>query len=280
MKAALYIRVSSAEQAEEGYSLPAQELRLRTYCSEKGYEVSGLYADEGISAKDMRHRPGLLSLMENAQKGNFEIVLVWKLTRFSRNLKDLVTACAELQRHEVYLESITEAFDARTSSGRLILGILGSIAQWEREVIGENTKMGMAERARQGHKTCSYILGYDPAPSGGMTVNRKEAEIVRYIYQSYLQYQSVTKVADLCQKRDYVGKRGKLLSVSAVHKILTRCTYCGYYSHGGNPVKPAPGESFPAIINVQEYNRVQRLLEDSPNSGRRRKHPLVMLPEK
>lgn len=280
--AALYIRVSSIEQANEGYSLPAQEAKLRAYCAEKGYQVynNKSYADEGISAKDMQHRPAMLEMMADAQQHKFDVILVWKLTRFSRSLFDLVNSCADMQKHDVYLESISEAFDARTSSGRMILGVLGSIAQWEREVIGENVRLGVEQRAKEGHRTCPYILGYDTIPDSGMKINKQEADIVRYIYQTYISERSVTATAELCRRRGYVGKRGVPLSVQSVYKILTRYTYCGYYAFDGKIITPAAGEEFPAIISPKTYNQVQQLLTDSPRCGRHRKYPLVRVSER
>ena len=126
-KVAIYIRVSTAGQAEEGYSLDAQERLLTDYCRARKYEIYQIYRDEGISAKDIIHRPGMLSLLEDAEDKKFDMILVWKLTRFSRNLADLAVACDKLDKRGVALVSYSEAFDSCTPAGRMVRSMLGTV---------------------------------------------------------------------------------------------------------------------------------------------------------
>lgn len=273
-RAAIYIRVSTVEQAKEGYSLPAQERKLRDYCSLKDYVVYKVYADEGKSAKDIKHRPQMQQLINDGLQGKFDVVVVWSLTRFTRKLTDLCVTCDKLEKHGVYLESYSESFDSHTAVGRMIRGILGVIAQWQLEETGNNVRLAMKERAMQGNCTISYILGYDPIDDGGLKINHKEAKIVRYIFDSYERHRSFTAVAHLCEKRGYSGKKGNILNPQSVTVILTRFAYCGYYSWHRQPIKA----DFPPIISVEQYNRVQSIIEEvGQTRGSPRKHPLVYL---
>ena len=258
--AAIYIRVSTLEQAEDGYSLAAQERTLRDYCKIKGYEVYDIYADEGRSGKDIRGRPEMQRLVKDGIDEKFDIVLVWKLTRFTRTLSDLCATCNILEKHGAYLESYSEAFDSKTTVGRLIRGILGAVAQWEREVIAENVIAAMEERARQGKRTCNEVLGYDLDGSDSLIINAQEAEVVQYIFDRYLEYRNLSAVAELCRLKGYRGKRGRVFNAWSIRLILTRPIYAGYNSYNG---KIFFGQHEP-IIPVKVYNRVQHILSNNP----------------
>lgn len=120
IKAAIYTRVSTTEQAREGYSLEAQEKVLREYCVLKKYQIIDIYSDEGISGKDITHRPEMNRLLADAKAQKFDIILVWKLTRFSRRLSDLTKTCEDLEKWNVYLVSYSESFDCSTPAGKMI----------------------------------------------------------------------------------------------------------------------------------------------------------------
>jgi site-specific DNA recombinase len=270
-KAALYIRVSTIDQAREGYSLAAQEKLLTEYCQQRGYEIFGTYRDEGISGKDLAHRPGVTQLLNDAKQDLFGAVIVWKITRLSRSLADLCSVCALFHAHNIILASYSEAFDASTPSGRMMLNLLGVIAQWEREVISENVKMGMEERAATGKCTCPYVLGYDKV-GDNLVLNEKEAEVVRFVYTSYIACRNMAYVSNLCDLNDYRGKMGAHIKPESVHKILTRFVYCGYNSYNRTPIRG----KHDAIISTEMYNSAQNILMEN-TGGRKRKRPLVWL---
>lgn len=161
MKAAVYIRVSTLDQAREGYSLSAQRKTLTEWCATRGYEVYNVYADEGISAKDITHRPACQAMLEAAYNSEFDIILIWALSRFTRSVADLYDTWDKLQKHNVGVVSCTEGFDTSTPTGRAMMGVLGVFAQMERELTAERVSFALAERASQGKRTCSDVLGYD-----------------------------------------------------------------------------------------------------------------------
>ena len=275
LRVAIYIRVSTLDQAREGYSLAAQEKTLREYCKLRRYEVYDLYADEGYSGKDIRHRDGMLRLLADAQERKFDIVLVWKLTRFSRRLSDLTRACEDLEANGIYLVSYTEAFDSKTPAGRMLRGVLGTVAQFEREVISENVILGMTERARQGKRTCTSVLGYDMSGSDTLIINEYEAGYVRFVFNTYLLTRNLIKTAEMARERGYRGKRGKAPTPYSVSVILTRPLYAGYNSFKGTVYKGG----HPPIVSVGEFNRVQSILKRQGKfTGRGRKTQVMFLP--
>lgn len=265
--AALYTRVSTLDQARDGYSLGAQRAALEEWAVAHDY-APVLYADEGISGKDISHRPAMQRLLADVEAGKIAVVAVWALSRLTRSVPDLYAVWQQLDRHGVDLVSHTESFDTSTPTGRAMMGLLGVFAQMERELTGERVQAAAAERAAQGKRTCNCVLGYDLDGADGLTVNAAEAEIVRYIYSKYLEHKSLTAVAELCRMMGYTGKRGSTMTSWSVRLILTRPIYAGYNSWCGQLIR---GRHDP-LVTVQQYNRVQRLLCRA-GVGRKARHP-------
>lgn len=255
-KAAIYIRVSTLDQAREGYSLDAQERILRKWCKDRKYEVYGLYADRGISGRDVSHRPDMARLMRDVADEKFDVVIFWSISRFSRSVSDLYNAMMILKKHNVGMMSYTESFDMDSPSGRAAAGFMGVISQWESEIIGERSSLGWAERAYQGKRTTSFVLGYDKDGKDSFVINDREAQYVRFCFENYLVYKNLSELAKLCEERGYRGKRGRVPSSAAVRIILTNPIYCGYNSFKGEIIK---GTHEP-IISVKTYNKVQHIL--------------------
>ena len=149
MKVALYLRVSTEDQAKEGYSLEVQREYLESFAQREGYEVFKIYSDDGISAYSTC-RPALQALLADAKAKRFELVLVHKIVRFSRNLKDLLMLVDELSSYGVAFKSATESFDTTTSAGKLMFQQLGSFDEFERNRISERVFPGMIKGVQQG----------------------------------------------------------------------------------------------------------------------------------
>ncbi len=272
LRAAIYVRVSTARQAQEGYSLDAQERAARSYCLAHGYQVCKVYADEGVSAKDIAHRQKMVTMLEDADNGMIDVVVVWSLSRFTRSVSDLYLTCERLRILGVALESCTEAFETRTAMGRAMLGMLGVFAQLEREATAERVVAAMEERARKGLPTCAYVLGYD-RDGNRLVINHAEAEDVRYIYRAYLDCQSISTVTRLCRSKGITGKKGGVMDTESVHKILTNPMYCGFVKWHGEIF---PGCHDP-IISAGTYNRVQLVIQGCAR-GRKRLKSLIFVP--
>ena len=275
--AAIYIRVSTKDQAEEGYSLSAQERTLVDYCKSKHLEVYKVYADEGISGKDIKHRPAMMQLLSDASDNRFDMILIWKLTRFSRRLSDLISVCERLDAAGITLVSYSEAFDSLTPAGRMIRSMLGTVAQFEREVISENVSAAMLERAQQGKRTCNELLGYDLCGKDSFRINDDEREYVNFCFSAYLIRKNLTEVAQMARERGYRGKRGGIPTAWTVFKILTHTQYAGYNLYKGIPYKG----NYEPIRTVKDFNKVQRLLmKQGKMTGRSRMEKLFILQEK
>lgn len=256
-RVAIYTRVSTLDQAREGYSLAAQKRVLTKWCKERKHEIIGYYTDEGISGKDIQHRPDMQRLLEDVKSDEIDIILIWALSRFTRSVADLYNMWNTLNEHNCGLVSYTEAFDATTIAGRGLMGMLAVFAQMEREYTIERVRSAMVERAVQGKRTCNEVLGYDLDGKDSFTINPVEAERVRYIFRKYIEHHSLSAVAELCRLKGYTGKRGRIQSAESVRKILTRPIYAGFNLFHGSLYK---GQHTP-IISIKEYNQVQRLLQ-------------------
>ncbi len=257
MIVAIYIRVSTLDQAREGYSLEAQEKALRKWCADRGYDVYDLYADRGISGKDIDHRPEMRRLLQDATQGKYNIILFWALSRFTRSVSDLYQTMELLQAHNIDMVSYTEAFDTSTPMGRAMIGIVGVFAQLERELTGERVAAAAAERAAQGKRTCNEVLGYDLDGKDTFKINPAEAEYVRFCFTEYLKRKSLSEVAREADRREYRGKRGKRPTAWAIQKIVNRPIYCGYNSFGGQLYKG----SHEPIVSIDTFNKVALLLK-------------------
>jgi site-specific DNA recombinase len=225
-KIALYVRVSTEEQVEEGYSIDAQFDNLRTYCNNKGYIVVKEYKDEGLSAKNIKGRKGILSLMEDAKKNIFSVVLVWKTSRLSRDQSDLLNIVKLLNQNNVDFISMTEQFDTTTPSGRAMFQMLGTFAEFERNQLAENVKLGMRQKARQGEWCGGTILGYD-LEDRLLIPNENETLIVQRIFELYCNGKGLKSIANQLNHEGYKTKKGNSFSLNAVRIILHNPTYTG-----------------------------------------------------
>jgi site-specific DNA recombinase len=157
---AVYARVSTEDQVKEGVSLAAQVERLKAYCTatRPGEDVR-LVIDEGVSAKSL-DRPALRALLADVRRGLVHTVATLKIDRLTRSVRDLADLIDLFERHGVALCSLTESLDTSTASGRLMLNLLASVSQWEREAIAERTSFALAHKRRNGYVYGSTPYGY------------------------------------------------------------------------------------------------------------------------
>ncbi len=155
MNTAIYMRVSTEEQAKEGYSLAAQKRKLLAYCDAKDWTVTAIYCDEGISGSSISARPQATQMLEDAKKHLFENILILKVDRLCRNTRDLLEIVDLLKKHNIKLNATEEQIDYTTPTGKMLLTMLGSFAELERSTITERMLLGKEQMARQG----KYIRG-------------------------------------------------------------------------------------------------------------------------
>ena len=186
-RCALYVRVSTLNQAEDGESLDEQVETLEKYCSFKNWQIHGIYREEGVSGKDLK-RPAFQRMLSEVEKGKINTVIVKKLDRLSRSIVDFEGLYNFFQDKAVDLVSTQENFDTSTALGRTVIRIVLVFAQLEREQTSERTRDIMAHRARQGLYNGGYpALGYDNAPDQqGLVVCEAEVPVVREVFNTYL----------------------------------------------------------------------------------------------
>lgn len=234
---AIYVRVSTEEQAEEGFSIQAQLETLRGYAKQQRYLIHEEYIDEGVSGKSINKRNALKRMLEDAKKGLIQEVIVWKINRISRNQLDLLQIVDILHKHDVAFRSYSENFETETPMGRFALQMMGSVAELERNTIVDNVKMGMKQRAKQGKWNGGSVLGYKSVELEGSTQRRRketrleivesEANIVRMIYEKYANGQGFKAIANALNHLHYKTKRDGTFSVTTVKGILSNPIYIG-----------------------------------------------------
>ena len=227
--AALYVRVSTEAQAEEGYSIEAQKERLEAFCVARGIKNYEFYIDGAYSGSNIE-RPELYRLIEDVKSGKITHVIVYKLDRLSRSQKDTLYLIEDVfNPNSVDFISMEENFDTSSPIGRAMLGILSAFAQLERETIYERTRMGMRERVKKGlwPGGGKVPFGYDYDKKSGTLVKNADADKVRQIYELYLNGYSPQKIADI------LGLKYE----QWVTDILSRPLNAGYISFGGKLYK-------------------------------------------
>lgn len=160
METGIYIRVSTEEQVQEGFSIRGQEEKLRDYVRIKDWSLFDLYIDEGISGKNIKDRPAVNRLIEDVKAGRVKNVLVYKIDRLTRSTSDLVFLVDLFNKYSCAFNSLMESIDTQTPSGRMFIKIIGIFAEFERENIIERVKMGRDRKVKEG-----YSLSLRQVPS-------------------------------------------------------------------------------------------------------------------
>lgn len=234
IRVAIYIRVSTQEQAEEGYSIGAQTERLTAYCKARDWAVYNTYIDPGFSGSNTE-RPALKKLIKDVENKKVDIVLVYKLDRLSRSQKDTLLLIEDVfNKHGVSFVSINENFDTSTAFGRAMIGILSVFAQLEREQIKERSLMGRIERAKEGlwHGGGFDPIGYDYV-DGALQINEYEAMQIKKIYELFLSGWPINRIWEHLKKGGFANKHGCWYSHSSVISVLTTPLYTGRISYLG-----------------------------------------------
>lgn len=246
--AAIYIRVSTDSQAEEGYSIDAQKEQLSAYCVSKGIRNYEFYIDGGWSGSNIE-RPEMQRLIEDVNKDRISHVIVYKLDRLSRSQKDTLYLIEDIfNPHGVDFVSLNESMDTSTPMGRLMLGILSAFAQLERENIRLRTRMGMKERVKSGLWMGGgrVPFGYDYDSKKGILVPNQDAEKVRQIYKLYIAGKAPQEIANL------LGLKYDRL----VYQILMRKSNYGVIEYNGEEYQ---GQHEP-IISRETYDIAMRCM--------------------
>lgn len=256
MTVALYIRVSTEDQAEQGFSLESQKDRLIKYCESQGWDEYEVFMDDGYSGTTLE-RPALQKLIRAVQRKRISAVVVYRLDRLSRKQRDVLYLLEDVfDANKVAFKSSTESFDTSTPMGRLMLSILATFAQFERDTIIDRTKSGLRQRVRQGlWYGGSYPFGYEMnLATGILEIVPEEATLVRQAYARFLGGETRADIMRWLEKRT----TSRNVSTLFVRRLLTRRTYIGDMVLNGEVFS---GQHEP-IVDTDTFERVQAKLRN------------------
>lgn len=227
MKAALYVRVSTEEQAKEGYSIAAQKQRLNEFAKSQGWEIYKVYVDEGFSAKNLE-RPKMQKMIDDIKKNKFEVVLVYRLDRLVRSVVDLHELLNLFEENNVMFKSATEMFDTTSAMGRFFITLVGAMAEWERENLGERIYMGMKRMAQEGKRAGGPTpYGYNLV-EGKLEINPDEEKWVKYIFDNYKLKGARTIAIDLNTMGIKKNNGKQRWTDGTIKYVLRNPVYCGF----------------------------------------------------
>ena len=250
VRAVAYLRVSTDDQAREGYSLDAQRACIRAYCAAKGYELIREFEDDGFSGRTMK-RPAFLEMMQAIRDGlpdgrRIGAVVVAKFDRLNRNLYDFLATQQEMQRHGVNFASVGETIDTQGPFGRFFVQVIAAFAELESGIIAERVRIRMREKAVQGgFNGMSAPFGYDIG-EGGLVVNEGEAAVIRRIWRWRGRGKSLAWIADRLERERVPTKRGGRWSTRQVFRIVHSSILRGNLKWGDVVVK---GPHQPIIVD-------------------------------
>lgn len=265
MTVALYCRVSTDEQATQGFSLDAQQQRLEAFCVSQGWDDFICFVDDGYSGTNM-DRPGLKKLIRAANRKQINAVIVYRLDRLSRKQRDVLYLLEDVfDANNVTFRSATEPFDTSTPLGRAMLGILAVFAQLERDTIIERTKGGLRQRVSRGlWSGAKYPFGYKMNKDTGiLEIVPEEAALVREVYRKFLAGENRASIQRWLEKRTTARDINTLFT----RRLLTRETYTGKVVLKGEVFEG----QHEAIIDQETFDKVQAKLANIviPRGGER-----------
>lgn len=239
-KVGVYVRVSTEEQAKEGISIDAQLDRCQAFCKARGWQVHQIYTDAGFSAGSL-NRPALKSLLQDAYAKKIDILLVYKIDRFSRKLKDLISTLEDLKSKEVNFTSVTEQIDTTTAMGEAFFQIIGVFAQLERGMVKERVEMAFTKKISSGEVLNRAPFGYE-YQNRRLTIKKDDAQKVEQIFEMWSKGVNYKEIA---------GKFN--LPVSTLYEIIKNPTYLGKVQYRGQLYVG----THKAIISEELFNSIK-----------------------
>jgi DNA invertase Pin-like site-specific DNA recombinase len=217
-----YIRVSTTGQVEEGVSLEAQAKKIRAYCDLHDLELLEIVEDAGLSGKSIAGRPGIQRVLEMVRTRKIDNVVIFKLDRMARNLKEACEIAETMQKKNVALHSISEKLDTESATGRLFYNILSAMAAWEREIIGERTAVALEHKAAQGERTNFQApFGYR-FENGKVVKDDIEHGIIRKVNELKEEGYSIRAIVALLEEQGHRNRNGKPIGRNEIWRITKK----------------------------------------------------------
>ena len=234
-KCGLYMRVSTEDQAREGFSLPEQKERLESFCKFKGYEIIDYYQDAGISAKTGNHRPEFERLKDDIKAKRINTIVALKLDRITRSIYDWENLMTFLDENDAYLDCVNDEINTTSANGKMISRLLMSVSQNEIERTSERTKVGLAGAIKCGHIPHIAPLGYKHEDKR-LVIDYSTKDVVVRIFDLYYNGYSYQKISNLFNEEKVLGKDN--WRDSTIVTILENEIYKGDFVHGKRTKNP------------------------------------------
>ena len=252
--AGIYIRVSTFDQAREGFSLREQEERLKEFCKFKRYNIYKVYQDAGISAKNDK-RPAYQEMIEDVKKGNINVIVALKLDRLTRSVYDIEKLMKFVNDYECDIDCMADESNTTTSNGRMVMRIMTSVSQNEIEKCSERTKFGMAGAIKNGHIPNRTGLGFK-RKNKKLVPDPLTKDIIVRIFDLYLEGKSHQAIANIYNKEKVLGKTNWY--DSTIQKILSNELYKGDYVNGKRTKHPTYYENvIEPIVSKEKWKSCQ-----------------------
>ena len=252
--AGIYIRVSTFDQAREGFSLGEQEERLKEFCKFKRYNIYKVYQDAGISAKNDK-RPAYQEMIEDVKKGNINVIVALKLDRLTRSVYDIEKLMKFVNDYECDIDCMADESNTTTSNGRMVMRIMTSVSQNEIEKCSERTKFGMAGAIKNGHIPNRTGLGFK-RENKKLVPDPLTKDIIVRIFDLYLESKSHQAIANIYNKEKVLGKTNWY--DSTIQKILSNELYKGDYVNGKRTKHPTYYENvIEPIVSKEKWESCQ-----------------------
>lgn len=252
--AGIYIRVSTFDQAREGFSLREQEERLKEFCKFKKYNIYKVYQDAGISAKNDK-RPAYQEMIEDVKKGNINVIVALKLDRLTRSVYDIEKLMKFVNDYECDIDCMADESNTTTSNGRMVMRIMTSVSQNEIEKCSERTKFGMAGAIKNGHIPNRTGLGFK-RENKKLVPDPLTKDIIVRIFDLYLEGKSHQAIANIYNKEKVLGKTNWY--DSTIQKILSNELYKGDYVNGKRTKHPTYYENvIEPIVSKEKWESCQ-----------------------
>jgi len=217
-----YCRVSTTGQATEGYSLEAQRKKIEAYCELHDLELTDIIEDAGLSAKSISGRPGIQRVLELVKAGKVDNVVIFKLDRMARNLKEACEIAELLEKKKVSLHSISERIDSGSATGRLFYNILSAMAAWEREIISERTKIALAVKRENGQRISGHAPYGFRFEEGKLVLNTHEQAAIAKIHELHCQGNSIRGIVTFLEAHGYRNRNHRPFGRNEVWTIIKK----------------------------------------------------------
>ncbi len=275
-RVAIYVRVSTDEQALRGFSIPDQLMKLEAYCRSRNLQIADEYIDDGYSGRSPK-RPGYQRMFSEEERKKWDVVLVLKMDRIHRNAREFMAMMDDLNRHHQNYLSVMDNIDTSNAIGRFVMDTLQRIAQLESEQIGERTHLAMRQKAISN----DGIMGFNPPfgytiSDGGLTTVEDESIVAKRIFSDYLSGMTMDDIAANLNNSLTLTRRRNKWNKFNLRNILHNPVYAGYMRWEDILIK----HDADAVVTVDEFNTVQNLMASKVRDPNKRNPELIDIENK